>query len=100
MFGMEERSGHVIEMSSARVYLPSLGLAHSPYLDLSVVGCRNNQRESGMEGRKINTTIVTFQDVFDSGKVVEGVESPRRAVWGILAEAGNIPYAHSLILGR
>ena len=44
MFGVEQSGRNVVEVSSARIDFPSLGLAHPPDFDLPVVGSRNDER--------------------------------------------------------
>lgn len=61
-------------MTSARIHLPSLGLAHPPELDRTVIGSRDNERKGGMESGKVDATIVAFEDILDSGEIVKSFE--------------------------
>jgi len=38
---------------------------HPPKLNLSIITSRHNQRHGGMESSPVDTSIVTFQDIFD-----------------------------------
>lgn len=87
--GVEERHRDVVEVAAAGVDLPGLGVRHTPELDLSVVGTRDNKRKGGVEGgpaatasmsartgareraridqNALDSTVVTLEDVFDDG---------------------------------
>jgi hypothetical protein len=60
LVGMEEGAGYVREVTATSVHLPCLSFTHSPQLDESVISCRYNERERGMESHPINTTIVPW----------------------------------------
>ena len=51
-----------------------------------------------MESREVDSSVVTFENVFDGRKVVEGIEGSGSAVGRVLAEARNVPDADSLVL--
>ena len=98
MFGVEQSRLDVIEMASARINLPCLRLAHSPYLDLTVVRSGNNEWKSRVKSGKIDSAIMTFEYILNSGEIVERVKCSRSAVRCVLAKARNVPDSHSLIL--
>ena len=77
VFGMEERGGDIVEVTSASIHLPSLRLAHSPDLDLTVVRRGDDERKRGMEGGPVDTAIMAFEDILDGREVVEGIKRAR-----------------------
>ena len=99
VFGVEQCSGNVVEVSSARVNFPSLGLAHSPDFDLPVVCSRNDERERGVERRVVDSTVVAFQYIFHCREIVESVKSSGRRVRSAFSKTGNIPNSNGLIHG-
>lgn len=98
MLGVEECSGHVVEVTSARVDLPCLRLTHAPNLDLPVVRRRDDERKRGVERSPVDTAVMAFKHVLDSGEVVEGIKGTRRGVGGVLAQSRDVPHAYSLVL--
>ena len=99
MFGVEDRVRNVVKVTSARVYLPRLGLAHSPDFDYPIVRGRNYQRESWVEYGKIDTAIVPLKNVFDGRKGIERFEIARSSVWCAFSETRDIPHSDGLIHG-
>lgn len=95
---VEKRSGNVVEVASTSIHLPSLRLTHPPNLDLPVIRSRDNERQGGMEGSKVDSTVVTFKNVFDGREVVKCIESTRCGIWCALAEAGDVPDTDCLVL--
>jgi len=96
---MEDGTGDIIEMTTARVDLPRLQITHPPKLDLAVIGSRNDERKGRVEDSIIDTTVVTFQDILDRREVVECVKCTRCCTGCTLAQAGDIPYPDGLIHG-
>lgn len=96
---MEYGGGDVVEVPAACINLPCPVLTHTPNFDLSVVRGGYNQGKSRMESGIIDTAIVTFKDILDGREVVESIKSTRSCIRCALAEAGDVPYAHGLILG-
>lgn len=86
---VEKDARHVVVVAAAGIHFPSLqsrstdwvyvdfisrargntylGFAHTPQLDLTVVRSRDNERQSGMEWRPVNSPVVAFQNVADDG---------------------------------
>ena len=100
MFGMEERGGDIVEVTSASIHLPSLRLAHAPDLDLPVVRSRYNERQRRVERSPVDATVMALEHVLHGREVVEGVERAGRGVRRVLAQTRDVPDAHSLVLGR
>lgn len=65
MARMEHRHRDVVEMPSTAIHLPRSRLGHPPKLDLSIISTRHDERECGMEGRPVDSSIMTLEDVFD-----------------------------------
>ena len=63
---MEKTARYVVGVAAQRVYFPCLRFAHSPQLDLSIVGSTGQQGERGVECRPINTAVVALEDIFDN----------------------------------
>ena len=99
VFGVEERVGDVVEMTSAGVDLPGLCFAHPPNLDRTIVRSRDNQGEGGMEGGEIDASVVAFEDIFYGRKRVECFEIVRSSAGRALSQTGNVPDAYGLIHG-
>lgn len=98
VLGVEERGGDVVEVTSARIYLPRLRLAHAPDLDLPVVCSGDDERKGRVERGPVDAAVVPLEHVLDGREVVEGVKGAGRGVGGVLAQTGDIPNAYSLIL--
>jgi hypothetical protein len=54
-------------MTSASVDFPCLGLAHSPYLDQSIIPSGNNQREGGMKRHPVDPSVMALENEFYYG---------------------------------
>jgi hypothetical protein len=55
---VEQTCRDVVEVSTARIDLPSLGIRHPPELDLTVITTRNDEREGRMEGSPVDAAIM------------------------------------------
>jgi len=64
---VEQTATRILEVTSARIDLPCLGLAHAPQLNQPIVGARHNQGHSGMEGNPVNAPVVALQNKLDDG---------------------------------
>ena len=53
-----------------------------------------------MESGEVDSSVMSLEDIFDCGEVVERVKGARCAVGSVLAKTGDVPYAYSLVLGR
>jgi hypothetical protein len=82
---MEERTGNVVEVSSARVDFPGLCFAHPPNLDSAVVGGGDDQREGGVERGKIDTSVMALEDIFYGRERVERFEIVGTSIWSALS---------------
>mmetsp|Transcript_10477 Transcript_10477/g.18920 ORF Transcript_10477/g.18920 Transcript_10477/m.18920 type:complete len:219 (-) Transcript_10477:503-1159(-) len=125
LLGVEETARYIVGMAAEGIYLPSLGLAHSPEFDLTII-CRTCQQgQGGVKGCPIHATVMSLQDVFDhniigtkklcldiqgscrSGRgtpIAIGVrhagKSPLhscRSPQLLLAKPGRVPHTHSLV---
>lgn len=67
MLRMEQSDGNIVKVTSAGIDLPRLGFGHPPKLDLTIVTARDDERESRVEGRPVDSAVVAFEDVFDHG---------------------------------
>lgn len=100
VFRMEERIGHVVEVPSARVHLPSLCFAHPPDLDGAIVGGGDDEGKSGVEGGEIDAPVMALEDILYGRKGVERLETVWTSAGGALSQAGYVPHAHGLVHGR
>ena len=100
MLGMEESARHVVEMTSARIDLPSFRLAHPPELDLPIIGGGYDQGKSGVEHGIVDSAVMTLKNILHSRESIESVESTGRRVRRALAQARYIPDTYSLIHRR
>src|SRR6266446_2549126 len=89
---MENSAGNIIEVTTAGVDLPRLQVTHPPQFDLPVIRSRNDEGKGRVEDSIIDTTIVTLQDVFDRGEIVESVESARGCIGCTFAQTRDITY--------
>lgn len=67
VLGVEKCDRHVVEVTSAGVNFPRLGLAHTPQFDLTIITTRDNQGQGGMECGPVDSAVVTLEDVLDDG---------------------------------
>mmetsp|Transcript_61092 Transcript_61092/g.171174 ORF Transcript_61092/g.171174 Transcript_61092/m.171174 type:complete len:225 (+) Transcript_61092:1764-2438(+) len=101
-------------MATESIHFPGLGFAHSPQLDLTIIGCRSQERESRMETSPVDSTVMSFQDVLDNDVVGSkqfrlhihrcrgsGTAARHRIHHGIphlfLAQTSSVPDSDSLI---
>lgn len=97
MFRMENRARDVVEMSPARIHLPRLRFAHPPELDLPIIRRRDNKRKRRVEHGVVDTTVVTFKDVFYGRKGIECVECAWSLIGRGFTEPGDVPDANGLV---
>jgi hypothetical protein len=55
---MKQTHRDLVEMSSTGINFPRLGIAHSPQLDLSIIGAGNDEWEGWMERSPVHSTVV------------------------------------------
>ena len=65
LLGMEQTTRNIIRMSSERIHLPRLGIAHPPEFDLTIIRSGCNKGKSRVKCRPINSTIMTFENILD-----------------------------------
>mmetsp|Transcript_113163 Transcript_113163/g.359657 ORF Transcript_113163/g.359657 Transcript_113163/m.359657 type:complete len:399 (-) Transcript_113163:752-1948(-) len=61
---VEHHARDVVEMTSQRVHLPSLGIIHPPEFDQPVVCTGDDQRQRRVEGGPIDASFVALKHVF------------------------------------
>jgi len=66
---MENTARYVVIVATKSVNFPGLGVTHSPQLNTSVIGTRDNKGQGRVESSPIDTSIVTFEDKVNCGVV-------------------------------
>ena len=69
VLGVKETARDIVGVSSKGIDLPGLGFRHAPQFDLSIVGCRSQERKSRMKASPIDSAVMSFQDILDDNIV-------------------------------
>mmetsp|Transcript_28238 Transcript_28238/g.86273 ORF Transcript_28238/g.86273 Transcript_28238/m.86273 type:complete len:201 (-) Transcript_28238:656-1258(-) len=69
LFGMEERTRDVVDMTAQGVHLPRLRLVHPPQLDLPVICTGDNERQRRVERRPVHPAIMSLKHILNGGVI-------------------------------
>ena len=58
---MENNTRNIVEMTTARVHFPGLGIVHTPQLDLAIISSRDKKGHTGVESNPIDSPIMALK---------------------------------------